>query len=81
MIGLMCLKDSILIKPMVCMGVLFVMIEIHFKFQPEVWHVCHDLMQKSMSFNNAAIVSVTGNYCRIMMKSLYPWVKMKSQMC
>ena len=26
---------------------------------------CHDLMQKAMSFNNVAIVSIKGNYYRI----------------
>ena len=37
------------------------MFEINVKFQPEVCNSCHDLLQKAMSFNDAAIVSVKGN--------------------
>ena len=40
-------------------------LNIIFKFQAEVCHGCHDLMQKAMSFNNAAIVAVKRNNYRI----------------
>ena len=33
-------------------------LEINFEFQPEVCNVGHDLMQKVMSFNDVAIVSI-----------------------
>ena len=36
-------------------------LEINFRFQPEVCDGCHDLMQKTMSFNNVANVSVKEN--------------------
>ena len=36
-----------------------------FKFQPKVCHICHDIMQKTMSFNDLAIVTIKGNDCRI----------------
>ena len=32
-----------------------------FKFEPYLCKICHDLMQKAMNFNDAAIVSVKGN--------------------
>ena len=35
------------------------------RFEPCVCNGCHDLMQKAMSFNDVAIVSVKGNYYRI----------------
>ena len=31
-------------------------LEMHFRFQAEVCDDCHDLMQKAMRFNSAAIV-------------------------
>ena len=40
-------------------------LEINFRFQPKVCNVYHDLMQKVMSFNDVAIVSVKGNDYRI----------------
>ena len=40
-------------------------IEINFRFQLKVCDVCHDLMQKAMSFNTGAIASVKGNGSRI----------------
>ena len=40
-------------------------LEINFKIQPKVCNSCHDLMQKAMSFNDVAIVSVKGNDRRI----------------
>ena len=33
-------------------------LKINFKFQPIIFNSCYDLMQKSLSFNDAAIVSV-----------------------
>ena len=36
-------------------------LEINFRFEPEVCDGCHDLMQKTMSFNNVANVSVKEN--------------------
>ena len=38
---------------------------IGFKYEPYLCNSCHDLMQKAMSFNNVAIVYVTGNVYRI----------------
>ena len=40
-------------------------IEQNFKYQKYLCNGCHDLMQKAMSFNNAAIVSVKANDYRI----------------
>ena len=39
--------------------------DIGFKYEPCLCNSCHDLMQKAMSFNNAAIVYVKGSACRI----------------
>ena len=36
-----------------------------FKYEPYLCNGCHDLMQKAMSFNNAAIVYVKGSAYRI----------------
>ena len=36
-----------------------------FSYQPHLCNGCHDLMQKAMSFNDVAIVSVKGNDYRI----------------
>ena len=38
---------------------------ISFKYMPYLCNGCYDLMQKAMSFNNIAIVSVKGNAYRI----------------
>ena len=38
---------------------------IGFKYELYLCNVCHDLMQKAMSFNNVAIVCVKGNAYRI----------------
>ena len=38
---------------------------IGFKYEPYLCNVCHDLMQKTMSFNNVAIIYVKGNAYRI----------------
>ena len=37
----------------------------NFKYEPYLCNVCLDLMQKSMKFNNVAIVSIRGNDYRI----------------
>ena len=37
----------------------------NFIYQPYLCNGCHDLMQKAISFNNVAIVSVKGNDYRI----------------
>ena len=34
---------------------------INFRFQPKVCNDCQDMTQKSMSFNDVAIVSIRGN--------------------
>ena len=39
--------------------------DIGFKYEPYLCNGCHDLMQKVMSFNNVAVVSVKGNANRI----------------
>ena len=39
--------------------------DIGFKYQPNLCNGCRDLMQKSMSFNNIAIVYIKGNAYRI----------------
>ena len=39
--------------------------DIGFRFEPYLCNGCHDLMQKSMSFNNVAIVYVKGSAYRI----------------
>ena len=39
--------------------------DIGFKYEPYLCNDCHDLMQKSVSFNNVAILYVKGNACRI----------------
>lgn len=67
----MSLKAYILIKLMACTSALFVVIAIFFffdlnlKFQPKVCHVCHDMTQKSPSFDDFAINNVERHDCRI----------------
>ena len=39
--------------------------DIGFKYEKYLCNVCHDLMQKAMSFNNIAIVYVKGNAYKI----------------
>ena len=39
--------------------------DIGFKYEPCLCNGCHDLMQKAMSFNDAAIVYVKGSAYRI----------------
>ena len=60
LIGLICLKVLILIKPMSHASVLFAAI-VNFRFYREVCDGCHDLAQKALSFDNVVIVSVKGN--------------------
>ena len=35
-------------------------LKINFRFTPELYDGCHDLMQKAMRFNNVGIASVKG---------------------
>ena len=35
------------------------------KYEPYLWKVCHDWIQKAIKFNDAAIVSVKGSDFRI----------------
>ena len=37
----------------------------NFNYEPYLCNGCHDLMQKAMNFNNAAIVFIKGNDYRI----------------
>ena len=39
--------------------------DIDFKYEPYLCNGCHDLMQKTMSFNDVAITYVKGNAYRI----------------
>ena len=39
--------------------------DIGFKYQPDLCNGCHDLMQKTMRFNNIAIVYIKGGAYRI----------------
>ena len=39
--------------------------DICFKYEPYLCNGCHDLRQKSISFNNIAIVYIKGRACRI----------------
>ena len=39
--------------------------DIGFKYEPYLCNGCHDLMQKAMIFNDAAIVYAKGSACRI----------------
>ena len=39
--------------------------DVSFRYEPYLCNGCHDLMQKSMSFNDVAIVYVKGSACRI----------------
>ena len=55
-------------KPMIHKIVLFWFLvlfrDIDFKFQLEVCNGCHDLLQKSISFNDVTIISVKANEYR-----------------
>ena len=66
MIELIFVKELILIKQVCQKNVIFVTIEdIGFRYEPYLCNGCHDLMQKSMSFNNVGIVYVKGSAYRI----------------
>ena len=39
--------------------------DVGFKYEPYLCNGCHDLMQRTMNFNNVAIVYFKGNACRI----------------
>ena len=62
MVGLMCLKELISIIQLYQKNVIFVIIGIFlgkaFKHEPYLCNGCHELMQKAINFNDAAIVSV-----------------------
>ena len=59
MAELMCLKEMMLTKTTSHVNMLFVIIitffRIHFRFQPKVYDVCHDIIQNAMSFNDVLI--------------------------
>ena len=40
-------------------------LKVNFRLQPKVCNGCHDSMQKTMSFNDIAIISGKENYYRI----------------
>ena len=61
----MCLKELMLLKPMVHVSVIFVITGIFLRSILNFSQRFHDLIQKAMSFNNAAIVSVKWNDYRI----------------
>ena len=70
MIGLMCLKELVLIKPLAFLSVLFVitctyLLKVTFSFQSKACNDWHNLMQKAMSLLDVAIASVKGNFYRI----------------
>ena len=44
---------------------LVVLLDENFNYEKYLCNGCHDLMQKSMSFNDVAIVSIKGNDYRI----------------
>ena len=44
---------------------LLIFLDKNFSYQPHLCNVCHHLMQKAMSFNDVATVSIKGNDCRI----------------
>ena len=37
------------------------LLEINFRFYPNVYDVCHNLMQKVLNFNDIAMASLKGN--------------------
>ena len=45
----------------------------HFNYEPYLCNVCHDLMQKAMSYNDVAIFSIKGSDFRI-----HSWYMSKS---
>ena len=59
-------------KPINCIIALLLIFKINSRFQPKLCDGCHDLVQKSISFNDTVIVSV-------IIFTFGIWVKMKSQ--
>ena len=49
-------KSNVLRDCIIC--VYWEFLEINLRFDPKVCYACHDLMQKIMSFNDTAIISV-----------------------
>ena len=45
----------------------------HFNYEPYLCNVCHDLMQKAMSYNDVAVFSIKGSDFRI-----HSWYMSKS---
>ena len=69
MIGLIFLKKLVPIKQMLKRSVIFVnigtLLDNHFNYEPCVCNGYHDLMQKALTFNDVAIISVKGSDYRI----------------
>ena len=63
MIGLICLKELTLTKPLVCTSVLFFIIT--FRIQPKVCNGYQDLIKKATTLNDVATFSVKKYDCRI----------------
>ena len=64
---MICLKKLILIKPMNCVNVILLLL-LSFSLDKgfsQDCNDCHNLMQKAISFNVLAVVSVKRNDCRI----------------
>ena len=64
LLGLMCLKELMWIKPVTRTNALFYNCffpKVNFRYQPKRCDGCHNLIQKAMTLNDAAIISVTGN--------------------
>ena len=63
------LKELILISPINQKSVIFVIIVFflhkNFNYKPYLCNDCHDLMQKTINFNDVAIVSINGSDYRI----------------
>ena len=57
-------KINVLCESIICHYWYF--LEINFRFHPTVYYIFHGLRQKkAMSFNDAAVVFVKGNYYRV----------------
>ena len=68
MVESICQKEFILIKltnqkSNICHYSYF--LDKNFSYEPYLCNGCHDLIEKAMSFNNVAIVSIKGNDYRI----------------
>ena len=62
--GIAIFEDTTLIKPVIYMNAEFVFTG-SFMYQPLVCNGCHDLLQKSMSFDDVAIVTGGRNHYRV----------------